>query len=216
MMDTILDPVAVRVLGALAEKELATPDYYPLTLNALVTACNQKTGRDPVMQLSDDDALQALDALKRQRLAGTATGAGSRAVKYRHALAEAWDLGPAARAALAVLLLRGPQTVGEIKARTGRLHDFPTLEAVEETLDALAAHEPPLAAQLARQPGQKEARYAHLLAGPPEAAANDDAPISYAPAGPDRVAELEATVADLQNRLDALEAAFATFRAQFE
>ena len=202
---------AVRVLGTLVEKSLATPDYYPMTVNALTQACNQKTTRDPVVAFEPSDVTAALDELQRERLVGTTSSSYGRAVKYRHLLEEQLGLTVAEQAALAMLMLRGPQTVGEIRGRTERLYTFDNLEQVEAVLRALQEREEPLVTELPRQPGQKEARYAHLLAGPPEA---EEAP---APATADgRVARLEAEVETLRTEVDALRTAFESFRGQFE
>jgi uncharacterized protein len=168
-----LDPVEVRVIGALAEKALATPDYYPMSLNALVAACNQKTGRDPVMDLAEPDAARALDSLTRKGLAGTTSGAGSRVAKYRHLLDHQFELDTPEVAALAVLMLRGPQTVGEVKGRTGRLYTFESLEEAEATVRRLAERDEPLVVELPVQPGRKEPRFAHLLGGMPEVEATE-------------------------------------------
>jgi uncharacterized protein len=217
-----LNPVEVRVLGALAEKALATPDYYPLSLNALVNACNQKTGREPVMELSDEEVASALDQLMRRRLAGSTTGAGSRVEKYRHLLDHAFELDRAGVAALTVLLLRGPQTAGEVRARTSRMHEFEGLDDVEATLTRLASGDPPLAVEMARQPGRKEPRFSHLLGGPVDeqleeapTAAVADAMLAARQQG-DRVAELEDRLAALEEEFGRLQAAFDTFRNQFE
>lgn len=220
-MPQLLDPVEIRVVGALAEKALATPDYYPLSLNALVTACNQKTGREPVMELSEDEAARALDRLIRQGLAGTTGGAGSRVEKYRHLLDHAFGLGAAELAALAVLLLRGPQTVGEVRGRTGRLYEFESLDEAEAALRRLAEREEPLVQELPLQPGRKEPRFAHLLGGPVEVEAEPAGTVApqamqAARAEGDRVAALEERVAALESELQALQAAFQSFREQFE
>ncbi|WP_456426135.1 YceH family protein [Rhodocaloribacter sp.] len=216
-MEPTLTAEEVRVLGALVEKEQSTPDHYPLTLSALTAACNQKSSRHPVVAYTTEEVLRALDGLHRKRLAGRVTGGGSRVTKYVHALKEAWGLSEAERAALAVLMLRGPQTAGEIRSRTGRMHDFESLDAVAHTLDALAAHEPPLVVRLPRLPGRKEARFAHLLAGMPdvEALAAEHAPFA-GPAETSRLARLEAEVTALRDRLETLEAAFHAFRKEFE
>ncbi len=210
MLDTLLDATEVRVLGCLVEKHLATPDYYPMTVNALTQACNQKTNREPVVEFGEGEVDEALAALQRKRLVGTASGAGSRVLKYRHALAEALTLAAPELAVLGMLLLRGPQTVGELRGRTARLHAFDDLDDVERTLRRLADSEEPLVAELERQPGQKEARYAHLLGGPP-------GPEDSSSAGSaDRVASLEDELARLRDDLETLRAAFDAFRAQFE
>lgn len=209
-----LSPEEVRVLGALVEKQLSTPDYYPMTVNALTQACNQKTNREPVVSYSESVVQETLDLLLRKRLAGTASGASMRATKYRHALAEAFELDTPELAVLGVLMLRGPQTVGEIRGRTGRMHAFESLEQVEAVLHDLATREEPLVAELERQPGQKEARFAHLLAGEPEIAApTEPTPLA---ASPTRLQALEDEVASLRSELDDLRNAFESFRAQFE
>jgi hypothetical protein len=203
----------VRVLASLVEKQLSTPQYYPLSLNALVLACNQKTNRDPVTDYEDAEVEAVVEGLLTKRLLGRVTGAGSRVVKYRHALLERWGLPDGEMALLAELMLRGPQTTGELRARAERMHVFDTLDQVETALHVLEQHDPPLATLLPRQPGQKEARYAHLLAGTPTVEAT---PAPEAPHNPSRVASLEAEVAALTARIEALEARFDTFRQQFE
>lgn len=211
-MDTPLTPVAVRVLGVLIEKDLTTPEYYPMTLNSLTNGCNQKSNRDPVMELSETIVQDGLDELIRHRMAGHASGAGSRAVKFRHAAAEHWQLGQRELAVLSVLLLRGPQTVGEIKGRTGRMAEFDDLEEVAAVLHQLEERDPPMCTALPVQPGKKEARYAHLLAGPIdlEALASEEAPVVVP------VSSMRLELDEMKERLDALEAAFAAFRRQFE
>ena len=221
-MDLTLDLIECRVVGALAEKALATPDYYPMTLNSLVAACNQKTGREPVMELDDDQVARALDHLMRLGLAGTSEGAGSRVTKYRHLLDHHFGLDEAGTAALAVLLLRGPQTVGEVRGRTGRMHEFDTLDAAEATLRSLAERDEPLVTELPVQPGRKEARWAHLLAGELEVEAEEGTTPGLAPAMQaaraegDRIEALEARVETLEDELRAVRAAFEKFRSQFE
>ncbi|MEM1041249.1 MAG: DUF480 domain-containing protein [Bacteroidota bacterium] len=221
-MDTPLDPAEVRVVGALAEKALATPDYYPMTLNALVAACNQKTGRDPVMDLDGHAVATALDSLIRRGLAGTSDRAGSRSTKYRHLLDHHFGLGEAGVAALAVLMLRGPQTAGEVRGRTGRMHAFASLEVAEATLHGLAEREEPLAVELPVQPGRKEARWAHLLAGTPEVEESETPSSSFSPAMQsarekgDRVEALEERVERLEAELQELREALSDFRRQFE
>lgn len=220
-MDLILDPVEVRVVGALAEKALATPDHYPLSLNSLVSACNQKTGRDPVMSLEEREVAQALDSLMRKHLVGTSSGAGSRVAKYRHLLDHHFGLDEAGVAALAVLLLRGPQTVGEVRSRTGRMHAFDTLDTAEATVRSLAERDESLVLELPVQPGRKEPRFAHLLAGTPEVSEEESTPtfspaMQAARADGDRVAVLEEKVNELETALDDLREAFERFRQQFE
>ena len=221
-MDLPLTSFEVRVAGALAEKALATPDYYPMSLNGLVAACNQKTGRDPVLSLSDEDVAHALDRLMRQRLAGTSEGASSRVTKYRHLLDHHFGLDEGEVAALAVLMLRGPQTVGEVRSRTGRMHAFDTLEATEAALQRLAEREEPLAVELPVQPGRKEARWVHLLAGTPDIE-SEEAPapalspaMQSARAEGDKIAALEERVEALEDELQSLRDAFREFRLQFE
>ncbi|ATP30472.1 DUF480 domain-containing protein [Chromobacterium violaceum] len=168
-MDTHqLDAAEVRVLGALLEKQALTPDAYPLTLNALVGACNQLTSREPVMQLSESDASAALDALIAKKLVAERLPAGSRVAKYEHRLNYEWNIDGARLAALCLLTLRGPQTSAEIRARAGRIYSFSGVDEVETALNALADKYPPLAAKLERQPGEREARWCHLLSGEPQ------------------------------------------------
>jgi uncharacterized protein YceH (UPF0502 family) len=193
------DPVEIRVLGCLIEKQRTTPDAYPLSLNSLRLACNQATNRDPVVEYDEPTIREALDRLSRRRWARLASGPGSRAVKYRHLLDEALGLSVPQLSVLAVLMLRGPQTPGELRTRTERLYPFPSADELSETLSELAARE--LTVRQERRPGQKEERYAHLLSG--------DAP--EAPAGPPpadgsleaRVARLEEQIAELLDALDA-------------
>ena len=159
-----------RALGALVEKEVTTPDYYPLSLNALLNACNQRSNREPVMDLDEDDLRQAMHGLENKQLAGRARGADGRVTKYEHWLGEAFNFSRAETALLCVLLLRGPQTPGELRGRTERLHRFDEISDVLAGLQKLMEREPSLVAVLPRQPGTKEARYAHLLSGAVEAA----------------------------------------------
>src|SRR5881394_3266735 len=160
-----LTEVEVRVLGALIEKDITTPDYYPLSLNALVNACNQKSNRDPVMQLVEDDVRDALTSLQERRMAGPAGGADSRVTKYEHRLQEVFNFTRPEIAVLCVLLLRGPQTPGELRGRTERMHHFEALDDVQSALQKLAQRDPPLVKVLPRQPGTKESRWVHLMAG---------------------------------------------------
>jgi len=192
-----LDPVEVRILGALAEKQMSTPEYYPLTLNALVAACNQKSNRDPVMELGESDVHRALDRLQDEKLVWKLLG--GRATRWEHNLDAHLQLDPAAKAVLTLLFLRGPQTAGELRGRTDRLHPFESIADVEETL----RHLDPLAREVPRRPGQKETRWHHTLGGaPPEppAAAEEE---QVAPAAPlsERVRLLEEQVAQLAGEL---------------
>lgn len=203
----VLDAAQARVLGSLIEKEVTTPDYYPLSLNALVNACNQRSNREPVMNLSEDEVRTALSALQEHRLAGSAHGADSRVSKYEHWLGEAFNFSRAETALLCVLLLRGPQTPGELRGRTERMHKFAEIADVLSGLQKLAERQPALVAVLPRQPGTKEARYAHLLSG--EAAAATPAELATPGADHDsmleqRVAELETKMLDLRSEVTAL------------
>lgn len=203
----VLDAAQARVLGALIEKEIATPDYYPLSLNALVNACNQRSNREPVMNLSEDQVGEALRGLQEQRLAGPARGADSRVTKYEHWLGEAFNFSRAETALLCVLLLRGPQTPGELRGRTERMHRFDEISDVLAGLQKLMERQPTVAAVLARQPGTKESRYAHLLSGElPSLAASEAAQLqSGHRAGlEERVVQLESEMADLRSDLTAL------------
>lgn len=227
----VLSPAEVRVLGSLIEKQITTPDYYPLTLNALTNACNQLSNRDPVVAYDENTVLRAVDGLRDKRLATHYAGGESRVAKFRHALTDALLLTPAEVALLCVLMLRGPQTLGELRTRTERLFRFDNLAEVEAALTALAARQlQPLVAKLPRAPGAKEPRFAQLLGGPGEAApvaATDAAaappvlPAAAAPSLPaapvtDRVAQLESEVAALRAELADLRGQFAQFRRQFE
>jgi uncharacterized protein YceH (UPF0502 family) len=202
----LLTAAEARVLGALIEKEITTPDYYPLSLNALLNACNQRSNREPVMDLDEDDARQALHSLEDLRLAGPARGAEGRVAKYEHWLGEAFNFSRAEAALLCVLLLRGPQTPGELRGRTERMHRFDEMGDVLGGLQKLMEREPALAAVLPRQPGAREARYAHLLCGPvePLPAAPAEAAIPDAATNRERMGRLEATVAELREEIDAL------------
>jgi uncharacterized protein YceH (UPF0502 family) len=206
-----LTPAEARVLGALVEKEVTTPDYYPQSLNALVNACNQRSNREPVMDLNEDDVRQALHGLENLHLAGPARADG-RVTKYEHWLGEAFNFNRAETALLCVLLLRGPQTPGELRSRTERMHRFDEIGEVLAGLQKLIERSPALVAVLPRQPGTKEPRYAHLLSGPVEAiaAASVAEPASARreavqdTAHEDRIAQLEATVAELRQEVIAL------------
>lgn len=212
-----LDAVETRVLGALLEKERTTPDNYPLSLNALTNACNQTSNREPVMSLDEITVSAAVDRLRRRALAKPIVHSGGRVTKYAQRAGDALGLVNRQLALLCVLALRGPQTTAELRTRAQRLHDFEDLADVESTLDGLIDHAPPLVVRLPRRPGQKETRYAQLLAGEPSAEALEA--MDAAPAAPradDRVAALEETVAALREEIVALRAEFAEFRRQFE
>lgn len=218
----LLNEVEVRVLGSLVEKQLTTPEYYPLTLNALVHACNQISNREPVSAYDDKQVVRALESLREKNLAYIFYGSESRVPKYKHVVPEVLRLTPPQVAALCVLMLRGPQTVGEIRGRTGRLYEFKELREVEATLEELIGNETqPLVARLARQPGRKEARYAHLLSGPVEAEAVEAAPRLEAArrevlAENEKIARLEAEVETLRGEVAELRQQFDDFRKQFE
>jgi len=214
-MDVQLNPIEVRVLGALVEKETATPDYYPMSLNALINACNQKSNREPVMNLDEGAVREALDSLNEKGLAGSISSAESRVTKYAHRLQETFNFDRRETAVLCVLFLRGPQTPGELRGRTERLYRFDGLEAVESVLHRLIEREPPLVTKLPRLPGTKESRYAHLLAGDLEGGEE----LSAAPeAGreAERLARLEDEVATLHKELADLKQQLTDFRKQFE
>jgi uncharacterized protein YceH (UPF0502 family) len=217
-LNIVLDPVEARVLGALIEKEITTPDYYPLSLNALVNACNQKNNRDPVMNLDEESVRDALQTLQEKRLAGPASGADSRVTKYEHRAQEVFNFTRGETAVMCVLLLRGPQTPGELRGRGERMHRFEDLDEVQSALQKLMQREPALLKVLPRQPGTKESRYVHLLSGDVEL---PEAPQSLAltnrSGGEDaRVARLEEEVEELRKDIANLKDQFAGFRKQFE
>ncbi len=218
-MEFRLKETEARVLGSLVEKDITTPEYYPLSLNALVNACNQKSNRDPVMQLDDEAVRDALGGLQEQRMAGPARGADSRVTKYEQRLQEVFNFTRPEIAVLCVLLLRGPQTPGELRGRTERLHRFEALEDVQSALQKLMQRDPPLAKVLPRQPGTKESRYAHLLAGdvveaemPVHAATAVDRNLADA----ERIARLEEEVAEVRRELGEVKDQLERFRGQFE
>jgi len=215
-MDIQLNEIEVRVLGALLEKETTTPDYYPLSLNALINACNQKSNREPVMNLDEGAVREALDSLNGTGLAGPISSAESRVTKYAHRLQEAFNFDRRETALLCVLFLRGPQTPGELRGRTERMYRFDGLEAVESALHRLIEREPPLVKKLPRLPGTKESRYAHLLAGEMEAEVELNAVSEAAGCETERIARLESEVAALQQEIADLKQQFTDFRKQFE
>lgn len=218
-MSTVLTETEVRVVGSLVEKQLTTPEYYPLTLNALTAACNQKSNRDPVMSLGETEIMAAVDRLRDENLVYLFYGSGSRTVKYKHMLPSVYELDPAGTAVMAVLMLRGPQTIGEIRERTGRMHEFGDLNEVQATLDDLSRRDEPLIVKLERQPGQKEARYAHLLSGAVDVtklAAAAERTSSAGSASNDRIEKLETEVEQLKSELAEFKAMFDEFRKQFD
>jgi uncharacterized protein YceH (UPF0502 family) len=215
----VLDEVEARVLGALIEKEITTPDYYPLSLNALVNACNQKNNREPVMSLTEDAVRSALVSLQEKRLAGPASGADSRVTKYEHRIQEVFNLTRAEIAVMNVLLLRGPQTPGELRGRGERMYRFEELSDVQATLQRLIERDPPLVKMLPRQPGTKESRYAHLLSGDvqgwePPAVSSPTVGDTVADAG--RITRLEGEVAELRREVEELKLQLESFKKQFE
>jgi uncharacterized protein len=215
----ILSDVETRVLGALIEKELTTPEYYPLSLNSLVNACNQKSNRDPVMSLDENAVSQALRSLDKEGLAGPADAIDNRVAKFGHRLQEAFNFDRREIAVLCELLLRGPQTPGELRSRAERMHHFDDLGQVQLTLQRLAQREPPVVKVLPRQPGTKEARYVQLLSGdvqPETPRATPEAEIAHGNAASERVARLEGEVAALRKQVSELQQQFAAFRKQFE
>jgi uncharacterized protein YceH (UPF0502 family) len=213
-----LTDVEVRILGSLMEKESVTPDNYPLSLNALAAACNQLSNREPVMQLGDDTVKYAVNNLRQQSLVRAIQPSDSRVMKFQHLAMEKWNLDESTRAVLCVLTLRGPQTLGEIKGRTGRLHEFANLPDVEQAMNDLISRN--LAVELPRRPGQKETRFTHLLSGAPAAAAETttaEPPLQPAPVAnrEERIAALEATLEELRGEFLALRSQFEEFRKQF-
>jgi uncharacterized protein YceH (UPF0502 family) len=211
-MDLILDADEVRVLGSLLEKEITTPEYYPLSLNALLNACNQKSNRDPVVQFDEDTVERVLYILRDKGLLLNVTGAGSRVPKYGHRLSEKLNLGRRELAILCELMLRGPQTLGELRTRAERMHHFDDLSEVESVLDRL----PELVTKLARRPGEKETRYTHLLSGAPPAVLPDQPADSPSSPRVDRIGILETEIAQLRRELEDLKQQFTGFQKQFE
>jgi len=218
---TILTDIEVRVLGSLIEKQVTTPEYYPLTLNALTLASNQKNNRNPVTSFDETTVAQAVESLREKNLAYVFYGSTSRVPKYKHVLPEVMHLNQPELALMCVLMLRGPQTTGELATRALRLHEFSRLEEVEATLNSLISREPdPLVTRLPRQPGQKEARFAHLLSGEvfSETVSQEDRPlvISSRSSQFDRVSKLESEVETLKTQVEKLREQFEGFKRQFE
>jgi len=202
----VLDAVELRVLGSLMEKSKTTPDYYPMTINAITLACNQKTSRKPVVNYDEDAVAQALNTLKRRGLVSTATGGSNRVVKYKHNFAIVYPVLPPEVAIICLFMLRGPQTPGEINTNSGRMYEFESIEEVQEKLERLSSAELPFLMELPKRPGQKEARYAHLFCGVPEFTDddfNDDAPVSRSGLEA-RVTKLETGLAELREAFDKL------------
>ncbi|HKS94814.1 MAG TPA: YceH family protein [Terriglobia bacterium] len=214
-MNIQLNDVEGRVLGALVEKEITTPDYYPLSLNALINACNQRSNRDPVLSLSEGEVTAALESLQQKGLARPVTSFDSRVPKYGNQLAEVFNFDRRETAVLCVLLLRGPQTPGELRGRTERLYAFDDLTAVEAILHRLTERDPPLVRQLPRQPGTKESRWTHLLAREVEAW-TPPAVTRESPAADDRLMRLETEVEELRKEVAELRQQLSDFRKQFD
>lgn len=215
MTTTILTDIEARVLGSLIEKQVTTPEYYPLTLNALTLACNQKNNRYPVTSYSEHQVADALESLREKNLAYVFYGSTSRVPKYKHVMPEVMHLNHAEVALMCVLLLRGAQTLGELRGNAARLHDFASLEEVEQTLNALISRDTePLVARLPRQPGQKEGRFAHLLSGEIDIEAAAAAPVASASAP--RRSSLEQKVDELAAEVERLKQQFEEFKKQFE
>jgi uncharacterized protein len=218
-----LSDTEVRVLGALVEKEITTPEYYPLSLNALVNACNQKSNRDPVMTLDEDTVRKAVRALTDRAMVRSASG-DSRVAKFEHRVNELYNFHRHEIAVLCVLLLRGPQTPGELRTRSERMYAFEDLDAVHSALNLLMRRDPPLVKVLPRQPGTKEARYMHLLAGDeaPESVDLADEQAAHDGSGQrtsedaERIRNLEGEVSQLRRELETLREQFATFQKQFQ
>jgi uncharacterized protein YceH (UPF0502 family) len=217
-MDPLLNDVEVRVLGALIEKQIATSDYYPLTLNSLLAACNQRSNREPVVNYSDQTVLNAIETLRPKHLVYIYYASESRVPKYKHRMGDHFGLDARESAIMCVLMLRGPQTIGEIRTRTTRLHNFADLNEVKEVLDKLISREDePLVAVLASQPGQKEVRYAHLLEGKP--VIPESRSTGHGTSGSslgERVAELETIVTELREQVNEIQSSLDTFRKEFE
>jgi hypothetical protein len=223
-MQLTLTPIEARVLGALIEKEITTPEYYPLSLNALTNACNQKSNRDPVLQVEESEVRKALNHLEYQSLVRSVSSTDSRVTKFEHRLQDAFNFYRPEVAIICELLLRGPQTPGELRTRASRMHAFEDLESVHSALGRLEKREPPLVTVLPRQPGTKEARYAHLLgdtppvapAAPPHAAITRDNDAAPPASSKERIEALVAEVTELRSQIADLQAQFTAFRKQFE
>jgi uncharacterized protein len=215
-----LEPDEIRVLASLIEKQIVTPEYYPLSLNALTNACNQKTSREPVVSYDETTVMHALDGLREKKLVRAVSGPDSRVAKYRQVFTDSANLTQAELAILCVLMLRGPQTPGELRSRSDRLHAFETLAEVEKALERLVERQPePLVQQLQRQAGTKESRFAHLLGGPvieTELASAMKSTPADGRIDPERISRLETEVQALREALTALQGEFTSFKKQFE
>jgi uncharacterized protein len=211
-----LTEIEARIVGSLIEKQLTTPEYYPLTLNSLVAACNQKTNREPVTNYDEQTVSRALDDLRDKNIVYVFYGSTSRVPKYKHIVPDVYELEPSETAVMCVLMLRGPQTIGELRERTGRLYDFRDLNDVNETLENLIKRDEPLITRLERAPGQKEARYAHLLSGEVTSYTPPERPSRGGAANDERVEKLEQELESLKNELSAFRQEFDDFKKQFE
>lgn len=214
-MNEKLNEIEIRVIGALVEKQLTTPEYYPLTLNSLVAACNQKTNRDPVTALEEETVARSLEILRDKNLVYVFYGSTSRVPKYKHMLPQVYELEPSETAVMCVLMLRGAQTLGELRERTGRLYEFASIGEINETLDRLERRDEPLIVKLERQPGQKEQRFAHLLAGEPSVPVYVSKSAAAA-AGTERIEKLEAEIENLRAEFSDFRQMFEEFKKQFE
>ena len=220
-MDIILNNIEARIIGCLVEKAITTPDYYPLTLNALTNACNQKSNRSPLMILEETSVVRGLEGLQEKGLAEKIFKADSRVPKYQHSFAEKLNISKSQVAVLCELMLRGPQTTGELRGRAGRMFKFEDLQQVEAILQGMIEREPPLVIKLPRQPGRKERRYMHLLSGEPditeeELAAPEEAATLTVHAENERIEILEKKLSALSGEFDALKEAFINLKSQFE
>ena len=215
-MDKLLNEVEARIVGCLIEKEATTPEYYPLTLNALVAACNQKSNRFPVVEYDEKTVSQALEDLREKNIVYVFYGSTSRVPKYKHILPRLLEIDLHEVAIICVLLLRGFQTIGELKERSQRIYEFESLNEVHQTLDELRKRDEPLITELPKQPGQKEARYAHLLSGEISAEMLESVPHTPTQARQDQIAKLEAEIEELKTNYATLRAEFEEFKKQFE
>lgn len=220
-MSLLLSEQQIRVLGVLVEKEAVTPDAYPMSLNGIVNASNQLTSRDPVLQLTESEVLSALESLMQEKLVTQVNQAGARVAKYEHRLRLHWLLEQDKLAVLSLLMLRGWQTAGELRSRSGRLHEFSSVAEVEKSLDYLADKYPPLVVRLPLTPGTKEPRYAHLLSSDEETvlaqlSSSQETTQHLRRPGADRISELEREVSELKTQVAELTSQFAEFKKQFD
>jgi uncharacterized protein YceH (UPF0502 family) len=220
-VETSLNTIEIRVLGSLIEKEITTPHYYPLTLNALTNACNQKNNRDPIVEFDETTIMRALESLRSRTLVSTITGAGYRVQKFKHNFTTFYHVSHQEIVVMCLLMLRGPQTSGEIRNRCGSMHNFTAIEEIDEVMNGLSTHVPAMVTKLPRGAGQKEARYAHLLAGvpsPAEIAQNlrPEKAVIQIQTENERISRLEQQVKSLLEENEQLKEQFARFKKQFE